>query len=73
MSGLIDSNEIGDQANLVICEFALKDETLKERKARRCGCVRCKADLEDATDRVNWTADVGRWHLSNRKQRSASA
>lgn len=71
MAGLIDSIEVEDQANLVVCMFALKEKTLKERRARRCGCVKCSADLEEAEDRVLWASELGRWHLSNRKTRRA--
>ncbi len=71
MAGLIDSIEIEDQANLVVCQFALREEAKAKRSARKCGCRSCLSQLEDATDRVLWSSEMGPWHLSNRKTRRA--
>ncbi len=73
MPGLIDSELVGDQANLAVCEFALREELLTKRKAKRCGCVRCLADATDAKERVQWAAETGAWQLGNRKTRQFRA
>ena len=71
MAGLSDSPEVADQANLVVCLYALGEKKKTEKMARKCGCSSCRLQLTNAQDRVDWAAETGKWHLSNRKRRRA--
>ncbi len=68
MPGLIDSDNVIDQANCTVAEFVLTEDYSHERRAKTCKCRQCVTDYKDALDRRDWALGMGRW-LPSRQQK----